>query len=54
MGITAVLQQLPFVKFSKSDFVPSGDNSFKSAGKSAIPPDKNNDFTHGVGSQRPT
>jgi hypothetical protein len=28
-----------------------GENSFKCAGKSAIPPDKNNDFTLGVESQ---
>ena len=28
-----------------------GENSFKCAGKSAIPPDKNNDFTFGVESQ---
>jgi hypothetical protein len=30
-----------------------GDNSFKSAGKSAIPPDKRNDFILGLGSQWP-
>jgi hypothetical protein len=28
-----------------------GENSVKCAGKSAIPPDKNNDFTLGVESQ---
>ena len=31
-----------------------GDNSLKSAGKSAIPPDQDNDFILGFGSQRPT